>query len=121
MKAGDKRAQEESGELLGLKDKNIPNPYVQELLEEMESWESGTVERDGYLLFLFVPFHPLLFVFTILISRVPTQKSSPNPRSSTPYPFAIRWDGQRAPRRKRRRFTITSSRLFSCFRKSGSI
>lgn len=53
--AGEKRAQEESGELLGVKDKGLPNAYTQELLAEMASWEAGFVERDGYLLYLSVP------------------------------------------------------------------
>ncbi|ORY50685.1 hypothetical protein BCR35DRAFT_327247 [Leucosporidium creatinivorum] len=50
--AGEKRAQEENGELLGVKDKGVPNPFAQELLSEMATWEPGFIERDGWLLFL---------------------------------------------------------------------
>lgn len=50
--AGEKRAQEENGELLGVKDKGVPNPFAQELLTEMATWEPGFIERDGWLLFL---------------------------------------------------------------------
>ena len=63
-KAGEKRAQEESGELLGVKDKGVPNAYTQELLAEMASWEPGFVERDGYLLYLSVtPLHSARLTF----------------------------------------------------------
>lgn len=51
-KVGEKRVQEESGDLLGLKDKGARNPHAQDLLKEMESWEDGAVENDGFLLFL---------------------------------------------------------------------
>lgn len=60
FQAGEKRAQEESGELLGVKDKGVPNPYTQELLAEMASWEPHFVERNGYLLYLSVQTHTFL-------------------------------------------------------------
>lgn len=33
-------------------DKNQLNPFTKELLEDMESWEEGVVQNDGWLLFL---------------------------------------------------------------------
>ncbi|PRQ75797.1 hypothetical protein AAT19DRAFT_12819 [Rhodotorula toruloides] len=50
--AGEKRIQDEAGELLGVKDRPRPNPFTQELLDEMASWEEGFVNCDGYLLYL---------------------------------------------------------------------
>ncbi|KAL8280147.1 hypothetical protein RQP46_007477 [Phenoliferia psychrophenolica] len=50
--AGDKKAQEENGDLLGVKDKGVANPYSSEILADMDSWGPGFVERDGWLLFL---------------------------------------------------------------------
>lgn len=50
--AGEKRAQEEDGILLGPTDKGTMNPFAQELLDEMASWEPSFVEQDGWLLFL---------------------------------------------------------------------
>ncbi|KDE09842.1 hypothetical protein MVLG_00240 [Microbotryum lychnidis-dioicae p1A1 Lamole] len=50
--AGEKRAQEESGDLLGVKDRGIANPFAQELLAEMAEWEPGTVDHDPWLLYL---------------------------------------------------------------------
>lgn len=32
----------------------MPNPFAQELLAEMATWEPGFIERDGWLLFLYV-------------------------------------------------------------------
>lgn len=39
----------------------MPNPFAQELLAEMATWEPGLIERDGWLLFLYVivPLRPL--------------------------------------------------------------
>ncbi|SCV73471.1 BQ2448_7397 [Microbotryum intermedium] len=50
--AGEKRAQEESGDLLGVKDRGTANPFAQELLAEMAEWEPRTVEHDPWLLYL---------------------------------------------------------------------
>ncbi|BGP26936.1 cell division control protein 23 [Rhodotorula toruloides] len=50
--AGEKRTQEEAGELLGVKDRPRPNPFTQELLDEMATWEEGFVNSDGHLLYL---------------------------------------------------------------------
>ncbi|GAA6010860.1 hypothetical protein JCM10207_003963 [Rhodosporidiobolus poonsookiae] len=50
--AGEKRLQEEAGELLGPKDRPQPNPFTQDLLDDMASWEAGFVDGDGYLLYL---------------------------------------------------------------------
>ncbi|KWU43913.1 TPR-like protein [Rhodotorula sp. JG-1b] len=50
--AGEKRVQEEAGELLGVKDRPRPNPYTQELLDELASYEPGFIDQDGWLLYL---------------------------------------------------------------------
>ncbi|KAK4694200.1 anaphase-promoting complex subunit 8, partial [Phenoliferia sp. Uapishka_3] len=50
--AGDKKAQEENGDLLGVKDKGVLNPYSTSILTEMDGWEPGFIQSDGYLLFL---------------------------------------------------------------------
>ncbi|GAA5985287.1 hypothetical protein JCM10908_002605 [Rhodotorula pacifica] len=50
--AGEKRIQEEAGELLGVKDRPKPNPYTQELLDELASYEPGFIDSDGWLLYL---------------------------------------------------------------------
>lgn len=52
--AGEKRMQEEAGELLGVKDRPKQNPFTQELLDELASYEPGFVDSDGYLLYLCV-------------------------------------------------------------------
>ncbi|GAA5878407.1 hypothetical protein JCM3774_002827 [Rhodotorula dairenensis] len=50
--AGEKRIQEEAGELLGVQDRPKPNAYTQELLDELASYEPGFVDHDGWLLYL---------------------------------------------------------------------
>lgn len=45
---------EDNGTALGTTDKGALNPYTVELLADMDSWEEGLVERDGWLLYLFV-------------------------------------------------------------------
>lgn len=52
--AGEKSALESSGDLLSSKDKGVPNPFAQEILNEMSTWEEGCIDNDGYLLFLCV-------------------------------------------------------------------
>ncbi|BGP19250.1 hypothetical protein JCM10213_007015 [Rhodosporidiobolus nylandii] len=75
--AGEKRVQEEQGELLGPKDKPLANPYAQELLSEMDGWEAGFVEGDGYLLYLKA---------LLLLSLPPLSPSPFNPRPPAPHP-----------------------------------
>ncbi|GAA5991040.1 hypothetical protein JCM11641_006599 [Rhodosporidiobolus odoratus] len=73
--AGEKRSQEDQGELLGPKDRPRPNPYTNELLEEMALWEAGFIDADGYLLYL----KALLF-----LSLPPLTPSPFNPRPQVP-------------------------------------
>ncbi|KPV73847.1 uncharacterized protein RHOBADRAFT_54441 [Rhodotorula graminis WP1] len=70
--AGEKRLQEEAGELLGVKDRPQPNPFTQELLEDMASWEPGFLESDGWLLYLQA---------LLLLSLMPT---APAPTAARP-------------------------------------
>lgn len=55
MQAGEKRLQEEAGDLLGAKDRPRQNVYTQELLEEFAAYEPGCLDNDGFLLYLCVP------------------------------------------------------------------
>ncbi|KAK4048976.1 Anaphase-promoting complex subunit 8 [Microbotryomycetes sp. JL221] len=50
--AGEKRAQEEDGQLLGTKDKHRPNSFAVELLHEMESWPEPQWYSDGWWMYL---------------------------------------------------------------------
>ncbi|KAI5478692.1 hypothetical protein MNV49_004719 [Pseudohyphozyma bogoriensis] len=77
--AGEKRAQEENGELLGPKDKNVRNPYAQQLLNEMATYEEGVVENDGWLLFL----KSLLVLALPPLSPSPMKSPEPSTSSST--------------------------------------
>ena len=58
--AGEKRKQEQTGELLGPKDVALGpgsgNSFAEEVLEELSACEiEGMVARDGFLLYLWVP------------------------------------------------------------------
>ncbi|BGP34605.1 Anaphase-promoting complex subunit 8 [Rhodotorula toruloides] len=74
--AGEKRIQEEAGELLGVKDRPRPNPYTQELLDEMAGWEEGLVNRDGYLLYL-------KSLLLLSLPPIPPAAIPPHPHPST--------------------------------------
>lgn len=52
LQAGEKRAHEDNGELLGSKDGTVTNPYVPELLEDMATWDQAMISKDGFLLYL---------------------------------------------------------------------
>ncbi|BGP50870.1 Anaphase-promoting complex subunit 8 [Rhodotorula kratochvilovae] len=78
--AGEKRLQEEAGELLGVKDRPQPNPFTQELLEEMAGWESGFLENDGWLLYLKA---------LLLLSLMPTAPAPLGPRGPDAPPPAL--------------------------------
>ncbi|GAA5821685.1 hypothetical protein JCM11251_000969 [Rhodosporidiobolus azoricus] len=89
--AGEKRLTDSLGELLGPSDKTSArgsgNPYTQELLDEMASWEEGEdkgfVEADGGLMYL----KALLFLSLPPIAPTPSHSShlfSHPSSSSTP-------------------------------------
>ncbi|KAK4046940.1 Anaphase-promoting complex subunit 8 [Microbotryomycetes sp. JL201] len=50
--AGEKRSQEDDGQLLGATDKNNPNPYALEVLEDMYTWQEWDWYEDGWWLYL---------------------------------------------------------------------
>lgn len=82
--AGEKRLQEEAGELLGPKDRPQPNPYTQELLDEMASWEAHFLENDGWLLYLYAL--PSLPVSTFPLTSPPLPRLRPTVHSHTAKP-----------------------------------
>lgn len=60
--AGEKRKQEQAGELLGPRDVSVgatsANPFAQEILEDIAVWDAeGCVAQDGFLLYLWVTRH----------------------------------------------------------------
>ncbi|GJN93627.1 hypothetical protein Rhopal_006684-T1 [Rhodotorula paludigena] len=69
--AGEKRLQEEAGELLGVKDRPQINPYTQELIDEIASFGEADVVNDAWLLYM----QALLF-----LSRAPTAPAPIHPR-----------------------------------------
>ncbi|GAA5910236.1 hypothetical protein JCM6882_001782 [Rhodosporidiobolus microsporus] len=83
--AGEKRLSDSLGELLGPSDKTSArgsgNPYTQELLDEMGSWEAGFVEADGGLMYL----KALLFLSLPPIAPTPSHAHS---SSSQPFSHA---------------------------------
>ncbi|GAA6050389.1 hypothetical protein JCM3770_004013 [Rhodotorula araucariae] len=78
--AGEKRLQEEAGELLGVKDRPQANRFTQELLEEMAGWELGFLENDGWLLYLQA---------LLLLSLTPTAPAPLGPRAPDRGPPAL--------------------------------
>ncbi|KAM0747566.1 TPR-like protein [Meredithblackwellia eburnea MCA 4105] len=81
--AGQKRVQEEGGEILGVKDKGVPNPHSVELLADMEAWEAGAVANDGWLLFMKA---------LLLLSLPPTNPAPLNPAHSAKPSSDLRLD-----------------------------
>ncbi|GAA5953750.1 hypothetical protein JCM3765_006957 [Sporobolomyces pararoseus] len=75
--SGEKRSIEEAGEPLGQKDlKPIQNCYSREILKEMENWEQGFVNCDGYLLYL-----KALLLLSLPPSHPSSSSSRPSPHS----------------------------------------
>ncbi|KAM0791842.1 hypothetical protein ACM66B_004099 [Microbotryomycetes sp. NB124-2] len=82
--AGEKRSQEQDGQLLGPKDKHHPNPYALEVLEDMHSWDEWNWYDDGWWLYL----------KALLLLSLPAESPPPDfmavPNSSEDYPTDVR-------------------------------